>query len=553
MSDVFAVGKFFLVAASFASCGSANSAPTPSISTTPVRVTASSASAPSSASLLVTVDGLDSKTLDAIPLTDPKDISEAATTPPVVTFGKPLPLPASGTKRSWVLPFSVASMPASAELTRYVAMKLGDVVWNLSYQLSSPAAVTATWAFKPIPVPVRAIGPDGAVPLNVSVTGLAPIVGFQMAAVEFVEQGRKHALAGGRLALCETPAPCLGAPITSLTAGPNTVWLTQRGSGTDHENFWPGKYEGVVTLTSNDKPAGESANLTIYVTAWYWQVAGFVIILLGIAAAFYFMTFLRQRLAREQLLMAAVILRAAVDALSRVLSRLNPPVPTPNIKTKFNDLDEALSDEKLEEHGLPFASPLPWQSPGAATNVDTFRTYIAPVSAWVTALQTIVRTGVVPLVKRKDEFVATNGALNAAQQAAFDNALGALDRLAGPGSAPDAAILVGNIKIQVDAFATTLPPIPLAGPRGPGAAAVQATRSPKQLRMRIALDGLLAWGFIGTVTALAGTYILVFSNPGFGTCLDLLGCLLWGLGLPTGTLLASTTTSSIATTLNVSH
>jgi hypothetical protein len=73
------------------------------------------------------------------------------------------------------------------------------------------------------------------------------------------------------------------------------------------------------------------------------------------------------------------------------------------------------------------------------------------------------------------------------------------------------------------------------------------------MRLRIALDGLFAWGFIGSVTALAGAYILVLTNTGFGTPLDLLGCLLWGLGLPSGTMLASATTGSIATTFNVTR
>ncbi len=79
------------------------------------------------------------------------------------------------------------------------------------------------------------------------------------------------------------------------------------------------------------------------------------------------------------------------------------------------------------------------------------------------------------------------------------------------------------------------------------------TRSPQVMRMRIARIGLFAWGFIGTVTALAGTYILILTNSGFGTPLDLLGCLLWGLGLPAGTMLASSTTGSIATTFNVTR
>lgn len=58
---------------------------------------------------------------------------------------------------------------------------------------------------------------------------------------------------------------------------------------------------------------------------------------------------------------------------------------------------------------------------------------------------------------------------------------------------------------------------------------------------------------VGAVTALAGAYVLILTNTGFGTPLNLPSCLLLGLGLPTGTLLASTTTGSIATTFNVTR
>ena len=77
--------------------------------------------------------------------------------------------------------------------------------------------------------------------------------------------------------------------------------------------------------------------------------------------------------------------------------------------------------------------------------------------------------------------------------------------------------------------------------------------SAAMLRGMIALEGKLAWAFVSVVTVLAGTYILVLGDPGFGSLRDLLACLLWGLGLPAGTLLASTTTASIASTYNVAR
>jgi hypothetical protein len=80
-----------------------------------------------------------------------------------------------------------------------------------------------------------------------------------------------------------------------------------------------------------------------------------------------------------------------------------------------------------------------------------------------------------------------------------------------------------------------------------------ATTVSQQVKKRIVRTNLLGWGVLGLITTCAGIYILVLQNPGFGTCLDLGACLLWGLGLPTGTALAGVTVGSVATTFNIAR
>lgn len=111
------------------------------------------------------------------------------------------------------------------------------------------------------------------------------------------------------------------------------------------------------------------------------------------------------------------------------------------------------------------------------------------------------------------------------------------------------------MKVQgiVTALIVALKPVTLGeAVKGGGTAALEysGARKPEILRVDIARLGVLSWLFIFLATTGAGAYILVFSgaNAGFGTPLDYLLCLLWGLGLPAGAQLMNATTSTISST-----
>lgn len=533
-----------------APCFGASAVPTPSTQSTVVNVAASSASAPSTGSLVVTVDGLDAQTFGEGKIDELKDLAQASSSPPDVSFGSPVPVPAGASQRRWVLPFSVASMPAGVTVTRYVAFKLGHADWALSYQLSSPAATATTWSLKPPPAAARTFmtdAKDEGIPISIAVTGNAPVTGVRLAPFDLIEQGAKRPLANGQWSLCKTKnAACAGQEITLLHGGLHNLWVMP-GAVADVP---PGKYEGTITIASSDKPAGESASLTLYVSSWTWRIGGFVAIAVGIGLAWYFTTFVRQRLARDQMLVGAVMLRAGLDRVESALRTISPPVNTPDIDRRISAVDEALSDPQLESQGLPPAVPSPWPGTNGAAMVDTYKKHIEAQTAWINALQTLVSEGVVRLAQLRRDDEAVNGPLTPTEERAFDDALGRLDALAKQAAPPISATLTAAIDAEIKTFSTALSGAGRAVGRSTGSS---QPRSLQELRVRIAQSSLVAWGFLGAVTALVGAQVLVLSNPGFGTVTDFVGCVLWGLGLPTGAALAGATTGSVATSFNIAR
>ena len=191
-----------------------------------VVLAAASAGAPAIGSLLIAVEGLDpiARPAEGEPgfLSAPADLPQAASAPLSIRFDpRPRALLASGTQRSWVLPFSVSDMPAGAEQTRY----LGFVDKTLAYRLTSPAATPGTWSLKPVPVAERAITPDDGVPIGITITGSQGVRGLRLGPVELIEQGTKHALAAGRLALCPIKAPCAAQAFDRGGNDLHTLWL----------------------------------------------------------------------------------------------------------------------------------------------------------------------------------------------------------------------------------------------------------------------------------------------------------------------------------------
>lgn len=508
--------------------------------------------------LILVLDGPDAASLAAPDMVkDVRDYDVAAPAPPIVQFGTPKQLSSAGpTQQRWLLPFAVEGMPENAELTRYVTMKIGEANWTLEYQLKSAAA---SWKVAPLPAQSRAISGTDAVPLNIAIEGQLPVQGLRLAQMEFIDQTTMQRLADGKLALCTGPDQCRNQPIT-LPAPGGTVWLAaELDRDGKRVSFAPGKYVGTLMLASHGKLETEVANLTIYVSDPAWKILGLLTIAAGVGCAFYFIKFLRERLSRSQLLLAPVRLRQSVDRLRIRLKALQAVAPAPEVLEKLDTVDAALSDDALEANGLPPVIPRPWgdvEGPGP----EVYNAYVEGQAAWLRMLGSLIGDGLEVLVSMR----SSQTDMSETQTRAFSAAWNSIDQAARVTGVQDATRTDATIKEAVAEFDKTLTKPAMPAPGMPGTTASSKApptkpagtgqpRSPDLIRMRISADSRLGWWFIGTVTILGGAYLLIIDNFGFGTPRDFLVCLLWGAGLPATTIVASSTTSSIATSLSTAR
>ena len=513
-----------------------------------INVSAPSASAPSIGSLLVTVDGLtNEETMNAGLLSAPKDIQEASAVASV-SFGEPVALVPGSSQRRWMLPFRVTGLPAGTTQTRYLAFKVGAVDWALPYQIASPASPTVSWSLKPPPAASRALGAGEGIPINIAVNGNTPVAGLHLTPLDLIEKATGRPLANVKWGLCKLGDKCTITTIPSLEVGPHDYWIMPTG------DVPPGKYEGTITVASTDKPTGESVGVTLNFSSSQDKFYGFLAILAGLSLGFYVTTFLRRRTDRDQLLIGPAMLRAESDRLRLVL-HADSLAKTPEINAQLDALEEALSESRLELAGLPPKIPIPWPA-----NIDRYKTYVDGQTAVLNALRAIVNAGILPLLAARHDDEARDGPLNANETGAFDKAMDGIDQIAHWTAPPDPATVPATATPYIQAFKDAVEKsraknkVRLAFAAGAAPSArVARLPSPEQLRIRINEGSLLAWGILGIVTTITGAYVLIFSNQGFGTCLDIVGCLLWGAGLPAGSALAGSTTGTVSTALNITR
>lgn len=513
-----------------------------------INISAPSASAPSVGSLLVTVDGLTKdETMNAGLLSAPKDIQEASAVGSV-SFGEPIALIPGSSQRRWMLPFKVSGLPAGATQTRYLSFKVGAADWALPYQIASPASPTVSWSLKPPPAASRALRTGEGIPINIAVNGNTPVTGLVLMPLDLIEKATGRPLANVQWGLCKIREKCTGTTVPSLGAGPNDYWVMPAG------DVPSGKYEGTISIASTDKPMGESVSVTLNFSSPQDKFYGFLAILAGLGLGFYVTTFLRRRADRDQLLIGPAVLRAESDRL-RLALHADSLAKTPEIDAKLEALEKALSESKLELAGLPPRIPMPWP-----VNIDGYKAYVDGQAVVLNALRAIVDSGILPLLAARHDDEARDGPLDANETRAFDQAMNDIDQIARWNIPPDPASVPATVAPHIQAFKDAIQKsrTKLGARRAFAAGVAPSARaaklpSPEQLRIRIIEGSLLAWTILGVVTATTGAYVLIFSNQGFGTCLDIVGCLLWGAGLPAGAALAGSTTGTVSTALNLTR
>lgn len=526
--------------------------PEPSTPAVVISVSLPSASAPSIGSLLVTVDGVDAKDMENKGLLSGIDDIKQANGVGEVSFEKAIELAHGPAQRRWLLPFKVKNLPAGTTQTRYLSFKLGDADWALPYQIASPAAPTISWSLKPVPAGNRRLdAANEGLPISIAVSDGANLTGVRLMALDLVDQSTRKSLAKKEWRLCQSAAVCT-TEVSSLAGGAHPLWIVPA----DFDTIPPGRYEGMLTIASDDKPVGESINLTLNISQLNRQWLGFGAILAGIALGFYVTTFLRRRFDRTQLLLGPALLQQTLESLSTTL-HANGLANVPSIDQAIVSLKKSLAEEMLENNGLPPRIPMPWPA-----SLDGYRQYFGRQQASFDTLQSIVKLGVLPLLAARHDEEAQDGPLTGEEVTAFKTSMERIDKLADFGiqSPPDATTVLVVTKDAINDFKKVIETNrgPSAGRKAftPGAAPSELIRppqTPEQLRIQITEGSLQAWIILGILTALTGVQALIFSNPGFGSFMDILGCLLWGAGLPAGSALAAASAGTVSTALNITR
>jgi hypothetical protein len=485
-------------------------------------------------SLLLKADGQDTGPGHAIEAL--KDL-QSPLPPPLQINMQPYELPGTDNSRRWVLLVDIRGLPRNATQKRYLSFTFAGQQITLPYTLTNRSTATFAWSVKP---PVSELNLTAGEPVKIGIAVQAvPATGVRVMQVTLVEQSRKTPL-GNDIVLCKQPTGPCESNLDANSANP--MWLR-----TSAAPSIVGKYAGTVIIGADQKPDGETLNLTLYGTTLYHQLLGVLVILIGVVGAWITTTWTQNRLNRAQALLPARLMAERVATLRRQMAA--PPngidaADTVHTRKALDDLNEQLEEKWLGKQGyLPPPFPLPFKGPDP--KIDDYKQFLAQSGARIALLGLIVEEGFVAVWRK------IPAALSDAAKKAIDKACHALD-LKGAETPPPAS---NDAIASIQATLATLDTDLAAGTTRTTNLSAAAIPSPtfQQLSIEIRDLSTVTWLVFGALATCVGTYILIISNLGFGVPSDYFICLFWGFGLPVGSQqLVQSTVGSVGTALGVS-
>jgi hypothetical protein len=490
------------------------------------------------AAMLLKADGLNDDDRKA-PLGQPTDLKVPAATNVEFAVHE---LDGANASRRWLLTADIKGLPRDSSQKRYLSFDFKGQTVTLPYTLSNKPAGSFAWSVKGPPTELS-LKAGEAMEINIAVQAIAA-THVRVLQTSLLEQTRKTLLDGG-LTLCATPAAssCTDAGIDLAANSTNRLWLR-----THPDSTIVGRYDGTVIIGATEKPDGETLTLIIYGTTVCRQLLGVLVIIIGVACAWFVSTWSQNRLNRDQALLPAIVLADRVRALQKILENAPPnanatdwPHTTEELKTLAKNLSE---DELTRENFLPPATPSPFK--GAGPDIDGYKQLLANAAAKIALLECLIDTGFAAIWKK------IPSAPNDAARQAISEALGAIDAEAAKAPVPSPSAegsIIQGVLTKLDAD------LAKAGLAVAAAAAAGARAQPRtfqQITVEIRNLSGLVWFIFGGLAAAVGAYIVVVNNLGFGVLSDYFFCLFWGFGLPaSGQQLAQSTMASVGTTLGI--
>jgi hypothetical protein len=446
----------------------------------------------------------------------------------------------TNTSRRWLLTAEIDGLPNNVVQKRYLTFRFDGKTTTLPFTVSNKNPSTFVWSVKgPSEI---SLPPGEPIEISVAIQSVgATKIGLLQSSL--LEQSQKRAVQGG-WTLCEKrssdPSTCNGKDINLAPHSTQQLLLYPA-----KDSSLIGKYVGNVIIGASEKPEGETLALTVYGSTVPLKIAGVVTIFIGVVLAWLLTVYLQNRLNRNQMLLPVTMLRERFQALQAILANRPSPAQPFICRATTQELANsvlALSEATLDGEGLlPPGIPNPFKP--VTPNAEAFLHRVAVQTARFELLQLVVWNGLQEIWKQIPV------APNPNQRAAILTAVGAADAISEQTPAPAVADVVTRLQAILTKLNTDL-----AG----GGAVDVAAKSAKpatigQISTEIRTLSGMAWLVFAVLTTALGTYVLVLSNLGFGTCMDFLVCLFWGFGLPVGgTQLAQSTTATASTALGFS-
>jgi hypothetical protein len=432
-----------------------------------------------------------------------------------------------------------ADVPVGTSHVRVAALSFGTPdaqAFALEYSVSAKPAAASPWT------------PRGATdlwtvswsdPASTRVYGITiespdePLADVRLAQ-STLKDAAGHAIGVDRLRLVDRPegdgTGTLDVPANST----RTVFLRLE-DGTSGGPF--GTFDGVVRLTAGGSAAMKDVPIKIQASSTGRRWLGVGLTLVGLSLTVFVSALARPRMARLQARRAAAALRQGIAQFVAELARTMPAdMEMPTTKGVAARLAQSIGDDALD-----LANLLPARfsiGPGFDAAPDTaagLKAKLDEVSKTLEGLLVLLRSGAPPVLRLLKVSAKRDAALAFARE---------LDELAERVTGPQDA------KTKADELAKRV-----AAARGTESSegAVAATRDVTVADLDLEIKGLslVAWSIWGLIALVIGT-AWIFTDPDFGTTIDLVTSFAWGFGMTTfGAGIQNLTPSSVATQMNV--
>jgi len=304
-----------------------------------------------------------------------------------------------------------------------------------------------------------------------------------------------------------------------------------------------GNYSGAVNFALDESADTKPVEITLSRSRRSTRVLGFFLILLGVLVSFLASTVLRNYSAAAEALLPAERLRELAESRKAKLAECDVVSEAPVTTTALNDIIAGLAADNLrDKHYIPPMFASPFGTPALST--DAYTTFLQTESDRLRTLGYLIEHGLCAAAAVAYE--KTNPDHVKARADALKN----LDALGGD-ETKTITQLSTDIPGILQTYEQALVPeeakdLAAPGPPEP----IQGEPSTEQLHFRINLASAGAWLLAIVATVVTGYAVLIGSNFGFGTEMDLVKCFLWGLGVQVaGQQLAQLTPSSVTTGL----